>query len=107
MLRDRPEALVRLYRALEAYAHSLGPVEVVARERYVLLRSVRIFADLVIMSDALRVAVHVQRELDDPIFFKVVSDRNKVTHVAKLRTPAELDAIKGYLAEAYRVSLPR
>ena len=52
VLRDRPASLVKLYRALEAYARSLGPIEVVVRERYVLLRSVRIFADLVVMSDA-------------------------------------------------------
>jgi hypothetical protein len=107
VLRDRPEALVRLYRQIEAFAQKLGPIEVVARDRYVLLRSVRIFADLVMMSDAVRIAIHVQRELDDPIFFKVASDGKKVTHVAKLRTRADFDAIKAYLAEAYELSLPR
>ncbi len=68
MLRNRPEALVRLYSSLEAFAQSLEPIETVARERYVLLRSVRTFADLVVMAGALRVAVHLRRKVDDPLF---------------------------------------
>lgn len=105
MLRNRPEALVRLYGALEAFVKSLGPIEIVARERYVLLRSVRIFADLVIMADALRVAVHLRRKVDDPLFFKVVSEGKKVTLVGKLQTKKELNALQPYLREAYDVSL--
>jgi hypothetical protein len=46
VLRNRPESVVRTYTALEAFAKSLGRIEIVARERYVLLRSIRIFADL-------------------------------------------------------------
>lgn len=105
VLRGRSEALVRLWGSLEAFAKSLGPIEVVARERYVLLRSVRIFADLVVMVDALRVAVHLRRTVDDPMFFKVVSDGKKVTAVAKVRTEKELKALQPYLKEAYDVSL--
>ena len=105
VLRDRPEAVVQTYTALTTFVKSLGPVEVFARERYVLLRSVRIFADLVIMSDAVRVAIHVDRALNDPIFFKVVSERKKVSHVAKLHQPTQVDAIKAYLTEAYALSL--
>ncbi len=103
--RNRPEALVQLYGALEAFAKSLGPIEIVARERYVLLRSVRIFADLVIMADALRVAVHLRRKVDDAMFFKVVNDGKKVTAVTKLQTKTELKALQPYLKEAYEVSL--
>jgi hypothetical protein len=105
VLRDRPEAVVRTYAAVEAFAKSLGPIEIVARERYVLLRSVRIFADLVIMSDAVRVAIHLARKVDDPRFIKVVEDRKKVTHVAKLRAESEVQAIEAYLKEAYDASL--
>lgn len=105
VLRGRPEALVQLWSSLEAFAKSLGPIEIVARERYVLLRSVRIFADLVVMVDALRVAVHLRRTVDDPMFFKVVSDGKKVTVVAKIRTEKELKALQPYLKEAYAVSL--
>lgn len=105
VLRDRPDALVRTYEKLERFAKSLGPIEIVARERYVLLRSTRIFADLVIMSDAVRVAIHLGRKLDDPLFFKVVSDRKKVTHVAKLFSEQDVAKVTAYLKEAYAFSL--
>jgi hypothetical protein len=105
VLRNRPESVVRTYKAVEAFAKSLGPIEIVARERYVLLRSIRIFADLVIMSGAVRVAIHLQRKVDDPLFIKVVADRRKVTHVAKLEASRDVNAIKAYLKEAYDASL--
>jgi hypothetical protein len=107
VLRNRPAAVVHLYNSIEAFAKSLGTIEIVARERYVLLRSVRIFADLVIMADAVRVAVHLERELDDPIFFKVASDGKKFTHVAKLHTEKDFRAIKPHLKEAYELSIGR
>jgi hypothetical protein len=105
VLRDRSLELVRLYEAVEAFAKSLGPIEIVARDRYVLLRSVRIFADLVMMTDAVRVAVHVRRQLNDPLFFKIVSDGKKVTGVTKLQTEAQLKRLLPYLQEAYDASL--
>ena len=105
VLRDRPEALVRLYASIEAFAKSLGPVEVVARDRYVLFRSVRIFADLVMMTDAVRIAIHLRRRVDDAIFFKIVSGPRAVTHVAKLRTDEEWTAVRAYVKEAYEASL--
>lgn len=86
VLRNRPGGLVALYDSVESFAKSLGSIEIVARKRYVLLRTVRIFADLVIMTDAVRIAIHLGRRIDDPIFFKVGSDETKVSHVAKLRT---------------------
>ena len=72
-----------------------------------LLRSVRIFADLVIMADAVRMAVHLGRKVDVPIFFKVGNDRRHVTHVAKLRTKEEFEQVKPFLKEAYRFSMER
>jgi hypothetical protein len=105
VLRNRTPELVRLYAAVERFAKGLGAIEIVARERYVLLRSVRIFADLVIMTDAVRIAIHLGRKVDDPIFFKVVADARHVTHVAKLRSEPELERIKPLLAEAYAFSL--
>lgn len=105
VLRNRPPAVVELYAALETFVKSLGPVEFVTRERYVLLRTKRIFADLVIMSDALRVAIHLSREQKHPLFSKIGSDRKQVTHVAKLHDLAELDAMKRFLREAYAYSL--
>jgi hypothetical protein len=105
VLRNRPASLVRLYESVELFAKSLGPIEIVARERYVLLRSTRIFADLVIMADAVRIAIHLARALDDPIFFKVVRDQKKVTHVAKLRSEQDFSSVRSYLKEAYELSV--
>ncbi|MGH9202473.1 MAG: DUF5655 domain-containing protein, partial [Vicinamibacterales bacterium] len=73
VLRNRPPEVVKLYAALEKFAKSLGPVEFVTRERYVLLRSNRIFADAVIMSDALRLAIHLPRKAEHKLFMKVAS----------------------------------
>jgi hypothetical protein len=105
VLRNRPPEVVELYRALEAFVRTLGPVEIVARERYVLLRTTRIFADLVIMSDAVRCAIHLARRVDDPRFFKVVESRRLITHVAKLTTKADLRSMQPYLREAHALSV--
>lgn len=107
VLRGRPDSLVVLYASLESFARTLGPIEFVTRDRYVLLRSTRIFADLVIMKDALRVAVHLGRRVKDPIFFKIGSDRKHVSHVAKLRDEKGLSTLKPYLREAYEFSVSR
>lgn len=105
VLRGRPDSLVALYSALEAFAKTLGPVEFVAHNRYVLLRSSRIFADLVVMTDALRVVVHLGRRVADPIFCKVGRDRKRVSHVAKLRDETNLSTLEPYLREAYEFSI--
>lgn len=104
MLSNRPPELVKLYAKLEEFVKSFGSVEIVARERYVLFRSTRIFADLVAMSDALRLAIHLPRQIEHELFFKVVADRKHVTHVAKLRTQTELTALKPLLRQAYDYS---
>ena len=105
VLRNRSSELVDLYGALERFATSLGPVEFVTRERYVLLRSRRIFADVVVMADALRLAIHLPRKLEHRLFIKVAADRKHVTHVAKLHDMEELDAMKPFLREAYEYSV--
>lgn len=105
ILRNRPESLARLYAAIEAFARSLGKVELVTRDRYVLMRSKKIFADLVVMRDALRLAIHLPREVRHPLFFKVAGDRRHVTHVAKIDTEEQFDALKALLREAYEHSL--
>src|SRR6266498_4964215 len=105
VLRGRPDSLVALYSSLESFAKTRGPVEVVARDRYVLFRSRRIFADLVVMTDALRVAVHLGRWVADPIFFKIAADRKRVSHVAKLQDETSLSTLKPYLREAYEFSI--
>jgi predicted transport protein len=105
VLRNRSSKLVNLYGAVESFATSLGSVEVVARERYVLFRSKRIFADLVVMSDALRLAIHLSRKVDHRLFIKIGSHRKQVTHVAKLHDAAEFEAMKPFLREAYEYSV--
>jgi hypothetical protein len=107
VLRGRSDALVALYASLEAFARTLGPVEFVTRDRYVLLRSNRIFADLVVMKDALRIAIHLGRWVKDPIFFKIGADRKHVTHVVRIRDKDELSRLKPYLSEAYGFSIPK
>jgi predicted transport protein len=104
VLRDRSPELRELYAALEAFAKSLGTVEIVARERYVLFRSKRIFADVVVMKDALRLAIHLARKVDSELFIKVVADQRHVTHVAKLHEVDELEALRPLLREAYDFS---
>ena len=104
VLRNRPPEIVELYAALETFAKSLGSVEFVTRERYVLLRSNRIFADLVIMPDALRLAIHLSRKVKNKLFIKIGSDRRQVTHVAKLHDLEELEIMKPFLREAYEYS---
>ncbi len=105
VLRNRSPELVDLYDALERFAASLGSVEFVTRERYVLLRSRRIFADVVVMTDALRLAIHLSRKVEHRLFIKVGTDRKQVTHVAKLHEMEELNAMKPFLREAYEYSV--
>ena len=105
VLRNRSPELVELYAALESFAKSLGPVEFVTRKRYVLLRSNRIFADLTVMSEALRLAIHLGRRAENKLFIKVGADRKHVTHVVKLQNMKELEAMKPYLREAYEYSI--
>jgi hypothetical protein len=107
VLRGRSDALIQLYESVEAFARSLGPIEIVARERYVLFRTRRIFTDLVIMKDALRIAIHLPSKIDDPdpIFFKIVSDERHVTHVAKLHVLADFAKVKHHVKAAHAHSL--
>jgi hypothetical protein len=90
---------------LEKFAKSLGPVELVTRERYALFRSTRIFADAVVMSDAIRLAIHLPRTAKHRLFIKVAADRRHVTHVAKLRTVDDLESLLPFLREAYEHTL--
>lgn len=106
VLRNRPAALVHIYDLIEAYAKTLGSVEIVTRQRYALFRSVRIFADLTVMTSCVRLVVHLRRRVAAPAFSKVVAgEKLAVSHVAKLTTPDDWEAVKSYFEEAYRVSL--
>jgi len=105
LLRGRSAALAQLYDELEKVVLECDDVEIVYRNNYALFRTSRIFADLVIMKDALRLAIHLKREVKEPIFFKVVKgDRGQISHVAKIRSDEELELVLPYLVEAYPVS---
>lgn len=105
VLRNRSPELVELYSLIESFAVSLGNVEVVARNRYVLFRTSRIFADLVIMVGSVRLAIHLPRKADLPIFSKIVAGPRHVTHVAQITRAAELAQLMPLLREAHAYSL--
>ena len=94
-----------LYGSLEDTVRGFGEVEIVTRERYALFRTTRILADLTVMRDALRLVVHLNREVRVPCFVKVQrGSPNRVAHVALLRTASELRTVVRYLEEAYRLA---
>lgn len=103
--KNRPPALAGLYERLEATVRSFGKVEVVARDRYVLFRTTRIFADLTVTRDTLRVVIHLSRKVEGPCFVKVGANGKRVSHVAFVRTPQDLDAIIHHLREAFALTL--
>lgn len=105
MLGNRSPELVVTFRTLEEVVKSLGEVEEVTGDRYVLFRSRRIFADVVIMAGALRLAIHLGRKITDPRFIKVVADRRHATHVIKLEQPEQVADLASYLREAYDFSM--
>jgi len=69
------------------------------------MRSNKIFADLVVMSDALRLAIHLPKEMKSPLFIKIAADRRHVSHVAKIRSQNEFEVLKPFLREAYEFSV--
>ncbi|MFY9664242.1 MAG: DUF5655 domain-containing protein [Candidatus Cybelea sp.] len=101
MLKDRPPALVDLYRRLEKDVKGFGSLEVVTRDRYALFRTTRIFMDLTVTRDALRVVIHLDRIAKAPCFTEVGRSGKRVSHVALVRTVAELRAITPFLHEAF------
>jgi hypothetical protein len=109
LLKDRPPELVGLYRKLEATINGFGVVEVVTRNRYALFRTTRIFTDLTVMRDALRVVIHLGRKVSAPYFLKSGfvkrGERGKrVSHVALIRTEEDLRTIKPFLREAFSLA---
>ncbi|HYM10833.1 MAG TPA: DUF5655 domain-containing protein [Bryobacterales bacterium] len=105
MLKGRPPALTDLYRKLETTAKSFGDVEVVTRNRYALFRTTRIFADLTVMRDALRVVIHLARKVRAPCFIKIGKVNKRVLHVALVRTPEDLRTILPFLREAFDLAV--
>jgi hypothetical protein len=105
LLKDRPVALVDVYRTLETAVRSFGDVEVVTRDRYALFRTTRIFADLTVMRDALRVVVHLARKASAPLFIKTGPGGKRISHVALVRSAAELRSLMPFLREAFDLAV--
>src|SRR5215475_4256595 len=101
LLKNRPPALTDLYRKLETTVRGFGNVEVVTRDRYALFRTTRIFTDLTVTRDALRVVIHLGRKVRAPYFIKSGPSGNRVSHVALVRTPGDLRAVMPFLREAF------
>ena len=105
MLRGRPPALTDLYRKLETRVRRFGDVEVVTRDRYALFRTTRIFADLTVMRDALRVVVHLGRRVSEPYFIKIGPSGRRVSHVVLVRTSTDLRTVMPFLREAFELAV--
>ena len=105
LLKSRPPALTDLYRKLETTVRGFGDVEVVTRNRYALFRTTRIFADLTVMRDALRVVIHLGRKAGAPYFIKIGPSGNRVSHVALVRTAEDLGTIIPFLREAFDLAV--
>jgi hypothetical protein len=101
VLKNRREEVVALFAALERYAESLGPVEFIARERYIILRSNHIFADVIMLGDSLRIVIHLPRMARHPLFKKISAERQWVSHTAKVRSRAELEQLQPFLKGAW------
>jgi hypothetical protein len=101
LLKNRPAALAGLYRNLEAAVKTWGRVEVVKRDRYALFRTTRIFANLTVMKDALRVVIHLGRRVSAPYIVKTGNSGKRVSHVVLVHTEKELDTIIPMLREAF------
>ncbi len=94
-----------LYGSLEDTIRGFGEVEIVTRERYARFRTTRIFADLTVMREGLRLVVHLDREVRAPCFVKVQRGSPKgIAHVTLLRSAPELRTVVPYLEEAYRLA---
>jgi hypothetical protein len=105
LLRGKAPTLTDLYRKLEAAVRSFGEVEVVTGDRYVLFRTTRIFADLTITRDALRVVVHLGRKVSEPQFIKIGPSGRRVSHVALVRTAEELRTVTPFVREAFDLAV--
>lgn len=104
LLKDRPPELASLYQRLEATISGFGVVEVVTRSRYALFRTTRIFTDLTVTRDALRVVIHLGRKVSAPCFVKVGQVNKRISHVALVRTHEDLRTIKPFLLEAFNLT---
>jgi hypothetical protein len=104
LLKNRPPALTNLYQTLETTVRGFGEVEVVTRDRYALFRTTRIFADLTVIVDALRVVIHLGRRVSAPYVIKSGRHGKRISHVVLVRTARDLRTIVPLLREAFTLA---
>ena len=80
-------------------------MDVVTRDRYALFRATRIFKDLTVMRDVLRVVIHLNRKASAPCFIKVGRSGSRTSHVALVRIPEDLRTIVPFLCEAFDLAV--
>ena len=80
-------------------------MEVVTRNRYALFRTTRIFADLTVMRDALRVVIQLGRKAGAPYFIKIGKGGNRVSHVALVRSAEDFRTIIPFFREAFDLAV--
>lgn len=68
-------------------------------------RTTRIFANLTVMRDALRVVIQLGRKVGAPQFIKIAEGDRGVAHVALVRTADELHTITPFLREAFDLAV--
>jgi hypothetical protein len=105
LLTDRPASLARAYALLERAVRGYGGIEIVTRDRYALFRTTRIFADLTVTRDAMRVVIHLDREVTSRVFVQSGRNGKRVSHVAFVRTATQVRAILPYLRDAYDLAI--
>jgi predicted transport protein len=105
LLKGRSPELADLYRKLESEIKRFGDVEVVSRDRYALFRTTRIFVDMTVTKDALRVVVHLGRKTGTSLFVKSGPNGNRISHVAFICTAKDLRAIAPFLREAFELTM--
>jgi Domain of unknown function (DUF5655) len=105
LLKGRSPGLTVLYQSLETTVRSFGEVETVTRNRYALFRTTRIFTDLTVMRDALRVVIHLGRRAVAPCFVKIGPSGRRISHVALVRDAEALRAITPFLREAFDLAV--
>jgi predicted transport protein len=105
LLKNRSPGLAKLYRRLETTIKGFGDVEVVTRKRYALFRTARIFADLTVMQDALRVVIHLGRKASLPCSIKIGPSGRRVSRVVLVGTAEELRTIIPFLREAFDLAV--
>jgi hypothetical protein len=69
-----------------------------------MFRTTRVFTDLTVTRDALRVVIHLGRKVSAPYFVKIREADKRVSHVALVRTDEELRTIKPFLLGVFNLA---